>query len=163
MISRTASALRSWLLTSVPTPICPCKPFSCKACPGIHICGTIRGGARRGGGAGSGYGRCGGSRYSWSRCGGSREGVCRLSSSEPLWWELPRVGAAWQRNTSIALPGNCLGLSLGQKMIVFRRSRVHKTPSYSWPQAKDRSSSALGTKLELDVGHKTNPSYGTTS
>ena len=35
LISGTASALRSWLLTSVPTPICLCKPFSCKACPGI--------------------------------------------------------------------------------------------------------------------------------
>ena len=33
-ISGTASALRSWLLTSVPSPICLCKPFSCKACPG---------------------------------------------------------------------------------------------------------------------------------
>ena len=28
LISRTASALRSWLLTRVPTPICLCKPFS---------------------------------------------------------------------------------------------------------------------------------------
>ena len=37
-ISGTASALRSWLLTSVPTPICPCKPFSCKACPGMAKC-----------------------------------------------------------------------------------------------------------------------------
>ena len=27
----TTAALRSWLLTSVPTPICVCKPFSCKA------------------------------------------------------------------------------------------------------------------------------------
>ena len=35
LISRTASALRSWLLTRVPTPICLCKPFSCKAFPGI--------------------------------------------------------------------------------------------------------------------------------
>ena len=33
-IRGTASALRSWLLTSVTTPICLCKPFSCKACPG---------------------------------------------------------------------------------------------------------------------------------
>ena len=31
-IRGTTSALRSWLLTKVPTPICPCKPFSCKAC-----------------------------------------------------------------------------------------------------------------------------------
>ena len=31
----TKSALRSWLLTTVPTPICLCKPFSCKACPGM--------------------------------------------------------------------------------------------------------------------------------
>ena len=30
-------ALRSWLLTSVLTPICPCKPFSCKACPGKDV------------------------------------------------------------------------------------------------------------------------------
>ena len=38
-ISGTASALRSWLLTSVPTPICLCKPFSCKACLGTsNIC-----------------------------------------------------------------------------------------------------------------------------
>ena len=29
----TASALRCWLLTSVPTAICLCKPFLCKACP----------------------------------------------------------------------------------------------------------------------------------
>ena len=36
-ISETKSALRSWLLTSVPTPICLCKPFSCKACPKIKI------------------------------------------------------------------------------------------------------------------------------
>ena len=33
--SGTKSALRSWLLTSVPTPVCRCKPFSCYACPGI--------------------------------------------------------------------------------------------------------------------------------
>ena len=33
-ITGTASALRCWLLTSVPTPICRCKPFSCKACLG---------------------------------------------------------------------------------------------------------------------------------
>ena len=34
-ITGTASALRSrsWLLISVPTPICLCKPFSCTACP----------------------------------------------------------------------------------------------------------------------------------
>ena len=37
LISGTKSALRSWLLTSVPTPICLCKPFSCKACPGISL------------------------------------------------------------------------------------------------------------------------------
>ena len=36
-ITGTKSALRSWLLTSVPTPICLCKPFSCKACPGISF------------------------------------------------------------------------------------------------------------------------------
>ena len=34
-ISGTRSALCSWLLTSGPMLICPCKPFSCKACPGI--------------------------------------------------------------------------------------------------------------------------------
>ena len=33
-ITGTASAFRCWLLTSLPTPICLCKPFSCKACPG---------------------------------------------------------------------------------------------------------------------------------
>ena len=33
-ISGTKSALRSWLLTSIPTPICLYKFFSCKACPG---------------------------------------------------------------------------------------------------------------------------------
>ena len=41
LISGTASALRSWLLTSVPTPTCLCKPFSCKACPGISAQTTI--------------------------------------------------------------------------------------------------------------------------
>ena len=35
-IIETASALRCWLLTSVPTPICFCKLFSCKTCPGIE-------------------------------------------------------------------------------------------------------------------------------
>ena len=30
------TALRSWLLTRVPTSICLWKPFSCKACPGIY-------------------------------------------------------------------------------------------------------------------------------
>ena len=35
LISGTKSALRSWLLTSGPAPFCLCKPFSCKACPGI--------------------------------------------------------------------------------------------------------------------------------
>ena len=34
-INGTRSALRSLLLTGVPTPICLCKPFSCKACPGL--------------------------------------------------------------------------------------------------------------------------------
>ena len=33
-ITGTASALRCWLWTYVPTPICLCKLFSCKACPG---------------------------------------------------------------------------------------------------------------------------------
>ena len=33
-ITKTRSALRSWLLTSVPMPICLCKLSSCKACPG---------------------------------------------------------------------------------------------------------------------------------
>ena len=32
-ISGTRSALCSWLPTSGPTPLCLCKPFSCKACP----------------------------------------------------------------------------------------------------------------------------------
>ena len=36
-IRRTTATLRSWLLTSGLTPICPCKPFSCKACPGIPL------------------------------------------------------------------------------------------------------------------------------
>ena len=35
-LSRTMAALRSWLLTNGPSPICLCKPFSCKACPGIY-------------------------------------------------------------------------------------------------------------------------------
>ena len=34
-MSGTRSALFSWLLTGGPTLFCPCKPFSCKACPGI--------------------------------------------------------------------------------------------------------------------------------
>ena len=33
-INGTTRPLRCWLLTSVPTPICLCKPFSCKACLG---------------------------------------------------------------------------------------------------------------------------------
>ena len=37
-ISGTRSALCSWLLASVPTPICLCKPFSCRACPGKRVC-----------------------------------------------------------------------------------------------------------------------------
>ena len=32
LISGTRSALSSWLLTSVPSLICLCKPFSCRAC-----------------------------------------------------------------------------------------------------------------------------------
>ena len=32
--TETRSALCSWLLTSGPAHFCPCKPFSCKACPG---------------------------------------------------------------------------------------------------------------------------------
>ena len=35
LISGTRSALCSWLPTSGTTPFCLCKPFSCKACPGI--------------------------------------------------------------------------------------------------------------------------------
>ena len=35
-ISGTRSVLSSWLLTSVSSPICLCKPFSCKACPGKY-------------------------------------------------------------------------------------------------------------------------------
>ena len=34
LITRTASALAFWLLTSGPTPFSHCKSFSCKACPG---------------------------------------------------------------------------------------------------------------------------------
>ena len=34
LINGTRSVLSFWLLTSGPTPICLCKPFSCKACPG---------------------------------------------------------------------------------------------------------------------------------
>ena len=40
-IRGTTGALRSWLLTNVPTPSCLCKPFSCKACPGIMKPGQI--------------------------------------------------------------------------------------------------------------------------
>ena len=38
-VGGTAGALRSWLLTSGPTPICFCKPFSCRECPGktVHV------------------------------------------------------------------------------------------------------------------------------
>ena len=36
-ITRTRSALSSWLLTSGPTLFCLCKPFSCKACPGTSL------------------------------------------------------------------------------------------------------------------------------
>ena len=35
-INGMRSALCSWLLTSGTTPFCPCKPFSCKACPGME-------------------------------------------------------------------------------------------------------------------------------
>ena len=35
LIIGTRSALCSWLLTSGPTPICPCKFSSCKACSGM--------------------------------------------------------------------------------------------------------------------------------
>ena len=34
-MSGTRSALCSWMLTSAPSPVCLCKFFSCKACPGI--------------------------------------------------------------------------------------------------------------------------------
>ena len=45
-ITRTRSALCSWLLDSGTTPFCFFKPFSCKACPGItcqdqHASGCI--------------------------------------------------------------------------------------------------------------------------
>lgn len=30
-------SLRSWLLTCVPSPVCFCKSFSCRACPGIYV------------------------------------------------------------------------------------------------------------------------------
>ena len=36
-ISGTRSALSSLMLTSGPTPFCPCKPFSYKACPGKSL------------------------------------------------------------------------------------------------------------------------------
>ena len=36
-IRGTTTALRSWLLTSVPIPNCLCKPFSFKACPGKFV------------------------------------------------------------------------------------------------------------------------------
>ena len=60
---RTRSALCSWLLTSGSTPFCLCKPFSCKACPGIcrtsnlDIPRLVRLGAGRGR---AGQGRVGG-------------------------------------------------------------------------------------------------------
>ena len=38
-ISGTRSALCSWLPTSGTTLFCLCKPFSCKACPGIRVRG----------------------------------------------------------------------------------------------------------------------------
>ena len=63
-IRRTASALRSWLLTSGATPICHCKPFSYKACSGRYkitcrvqnpnLPRAGRGGAAHGGAAGRG-------------------------------------------------------------------------------------------------------------
>ena len=37
----TASALCCWLLTSVPTPICLCKPFLCKACSFVPGCRPV--------------------------------------------------------------------------------------------------------------------------
>ena len=45
-MSGTASALRFWLLTSVPTPYCLCKRFLWKACTGKP--GHTRGGSDRG-------------------------------------------------------------------------------------------------------------------
>ena len=40
LIRGTAAALRSWLLTSGPTPFCSCEPFSRKACPGTRMLQT---------------------------------------------------------------------------------------------------------------------------
>ena len=36
-ISGARNALRSWPLTNEPTPLCPCKPFTRKACPGNQL------------------------------------------------------------------------------------------------------------------------------
>ena len=41
-INGTKSALSPWLLTSGPTPFCLCKPFLCKACPGIQCDGGTK-------------------------------------------------------------------------------------------------------------------------
>ena len=42
-ITGTRSALGSWLLANGPTPICLCKPFSCKACPGNTLFFYVQG------------------------------------------------------------------------------------------------------------------------
>ena len=41
-IRRTRSPLCSWLLTRVSTSFCLCKPFTCKACPGMMFNMTCR-------------------------------------------------------------------------------------------------------------------------
>ena len=41
LISGTRSALRSWMLTSRPSPFCLCKPFSSQGCPGKKVDGRV--------------------------------------------------------------------------------------------------------------------------
>ena len=45
-ITRTRSALSSWLLASEPTPFCLCKPFSYKACSGKGVSMQTGGGTK---------------------------------------------------------------------------------------------------------------------
>ena len=113
-IRGATAALRSWLLTNLPSPMRSSQTFFMQGMYGnggtkraVYHGDRERSSFLAAGHWMDGYGRCGGSRYSWTRCGGSRIGLSSVFCSDPPWGEPPRVGNTGQ--------GNCLGLFLGLK------------------------------------------------
>ena len=106
----TSSALCSWLPTSGPPPFCLCKPFSCKACPGIKPCTQM--GVQL-------------------LLNGPPTCVCRNATNQTPSWAPPLLyGHRFNRRLSTATwaPQSCRGLTSGRLL-----NHIKPYSSNGWP------------------------------